>query len=114
MVALHHLHQQRLLAEQQQQQLSRAKGRASDGSGDASGGEPVPLPATYLDAVIDLTPFINTSAFNVPDTHSIERTYILFRTMGYVRQGRCGLFKRPWERTLPISNSLWERSLAYK
>ncbi|KAG2489363.1 hypothetical protein HYH03_012193 [Edaphochlamys debaryana] len=32
--------------------------------------------------VIDLTPYINTSAFLVPDTFSVERTYVLFRTMG--------------------------------
>ncbi|GFH29879.1 chloride channel protein, partial [Haematococcus lacustris] len=31
---------------------------------------------------VDLLPYTNTSSFVVPDSFSVERTYILFRTMG--------------------------------
>lgn len=51
-------------------------------STSASGGAPGGGGFSYLDALIDLSPFINSSAFSVPDSHSLERTYILFRTMG--------------------------------
>jgi chloride channel 7 len=36
----------------------------------------------YADLFIDLTPYINTSAYAVQSTFSLERTYILFRAMG--------------------------------
>ncbi|GAX85776.1 hypothetical protein CEUSTIGMA_g13191.t1 [Chlamydomonas eustigma] len=34
------------------------------------------------DRVVDLTPYMNTSAFVVSDSFSLERAYLLFRTMG--------------------------------
>lgn len=34
------------------------------------------------DETLDLTPYINTSAFSVPESFSLERAYILFSTMG--------------------------------
>ncbi|KAG2428222.1 hypothetical protein HXX76_011901 [Chlamydomonas incerta] len=46
------------------------RGGGGGGGGDLESG------------VIDLTPYINTSAFVVPDSFSVERTYVLFRTMG--------------------------------
>ncbi|GLI66383.1 hypothetical protein VaNZ11_010174 [Volvox africanus] len=52
---------------------------AAAAGGGAVGTSPhVPFEA----AAIDLTPYINTSVFMVPDTFSVERTYVLFRTMG--------------------------------
>lgn len=32
--------------------------------------------------VQDLTPYINMSAYRVPETFSVERAYVLFTTMG--------------------------------
>jgi chloride channel 7 len=32
--------------------------------------------------LVDLTPYMNTSTFVVPDSFSLERAYLLFRTMG--------------------------------
>ncbi|KAL5021105.1 hypothetical protein ScPMuIL_000260 [Solemya velum] len=36
----------------------------------------------YKDLYINLTPYINQSAFSVPEKFSLQRTYVLFRTLG--------------------------------
>ena len=41
-----------------------------------------PLAPALVEAEVDLTPYANTSAFVVPDSFSLERAYILFRSMG--------------------------------
>jgi len=53
------------------------------GAGAPAAQAPPPsLAGGLLDRPIDLTPFTNTSSFVVPDTFSVERAYMLFRTMG--------------------------------
>lgn len=61
------------LAEAEQQMVALARA----GSSEVPSGH-----VGILDEVVDLTPYINTSAVMVPDTFSIERTYLLFRTLG--------------------------------
>ncbi|KAI8462301.1 MAG: voltage gated chloride channel-domain-containing protein, partial [Monoraphidium minutum] len=41
-----------------------------------------PLAPALVEAEVDLTPYVNTSAFRVQDSLSLERAYILFRSMG--------------------------------
>jgi hypothetical protein len=41
-----------------------------------------PLAPALVEAEVDLTPYVNTSAFKVQDALSLERAYILFRSMG--------------------------------
>lgn len=43
---------------------------------------PFPSSPDLWDETLDLTPYINMSAYRVPETFSVERSYILFSTMG--------------------------------
>lgn len=45
-----------------------------------------PLAPALLESELDLGPYVNTSAFVAQDSLSLERAYILFRSM--VRRGR--------------------------
>ncbi|KXZ47514.1 hypothetical protein GPECTOR_35g952 [Gonium pectorale] len=59
---------------------SAAAGPSKDAYGVGGGGGDGGW--SLENGVIDLTPYINTSVFMVPDSFSVERTYVLFRTMG--------------------------------
>lgn len=41
-----------------------------------------PSSAALWEEALDLTPYINMAAHRVPETFSVERTYVLFSTMG--------------------------------